>query len=168
MIRLKKDMNNKQALYLLWSTILNQSQVANGTLDKTLDLFERLNLNKNFLTFFKQSTYEKVLESILRKPVIHRFPNRMAEYLYFSIQFIIRKYKNNPYLVFENFNSFFELKTRLMEFRGIGEHKANIAVCIFKKFIKEEDFIINEKNNCSSLFFTLDKEMCILSRLKEE
>lgn len=35
-MQIDNPLNNKQALYLIWATILNQSQSANSTLDKTL------------------------------------------------------------------------------------------------------------------------------------
>lgn len=48
-MQIDNPLNNKQALYLIWATILNQSQSANSTLDKTLEMFQRLSLNENFL-----------------------------------------------------------------------------------------------------------------------
>lgn len=41
-------MNNRQSLYLLWATILNQSQSAEIVLKNTFELFKRLNLLSNF------------------------------------------------------------------------------------------------------------------------
>ena len=41
-------MNNNQSLYLLWATILNQSQSAETVLENTFELFKRLNLLSDF------------------------------------------------------------------------------------------------------------------------
>lgn len=41
-------MNNRQSLYLLWATILNQSQSAETVLKNTFELFKRLKLLSNF------------------------------------------------------------------------------------------------------------------------
>lgn len=39
-------MNNKQSLYLLWATILNQSQSAEIVLKNTFELFKMYYINK--------------------------------------------------------------------------------------------------------------------------
>ena len=167
MMKIDNVLNNKQALYLIWATILNQSQSASITLDKTLELFHRLNLEDNFSDSFAKISYEKILESVPKKPAIHRFPRNMSENLCLSVQLINEKYESSPCRVFENLNSFSELKERLMEFRGIGEHKANIATDIFENYVKKDVFVMKDKNNCVSLFFTLGKEISILNSLKE-
>lgn len=168
MMKIKNPLNNKQSLYLLWVTILNQSQNASVTLDKTLELFRRLELNIVSPKFLKQISYEKLLYAVSKKPAIHRFPKNMANNLYLSIQYLFEEYGGNPCMIFENLDNFDELKIRFMEFRGIGEHKSDVAIDIFKNFIKKDDFTINERNNCASLFFTLDKEIYILNSLREQ
>lgn len=166
-MKIDSTLNNKQALYLIWATILNQSQSASATLEKTLELFQRLNLNENFLDSFAKISYEEILDSVSRKPAIHRFPRNMSKNLYLSVQFINQKYEGSPCMVFENLNTFCELKERLIEFRGIGKHKADIAADIFENYIRKDVFVMKDRNNCVSLFFTLDKEISILNSLKE-
>ena len=160
-MKIDSKLNSKQALYLLWTTILNQSQSANATLEKTLALFERLDLNKVTPEILQKITYEKILDSVSKKPAIHRFKN-----LYLSILQIIDEYEGNPCLIFENFSGFSELKKRLMEFKGIGEHKANIAASIFENFVQKDKFIMKKPSNCESLLLTLDKELQILNGLR--
>ena len=61
-------MNNRQSLYLLWATILNQSQSAETVLENTFELFRRLNLFSNFDKEYKNLDYEK----IEKNPVIEK------------------------------------------------------------------------------------------------
>lgn len=167
-MKIKNELNNKQALYFLWATVLNQSQSANATLDKTLELFKRLDLEKVSPEALSKLTYEKILESVSKKPSIHRFPKNMSKNLYLSIQHISEKYEKKPSLIFKNLESFCVLKQRLMEFRGIGQHKAEVAVDIFENFLKKDNFIIKKSTNCESLLLTFDKEIQILNSLKEK
>ena len=167
-MKIKNELDNKQALYFLWATILNQSQSANATLDKTLELFKRLELEKVLPETLSKITFEKILDSVSKKPSIHRFPRNMSKNLYLSIQDIIQKYEKKPSLIFKNFEDFLKLKQRLMEFRGIGQHKAEVAVDIFENFLKKDKFIIKKATNCESLLLTFDKEIQILNSLKEQ
>ena len=167
-MKIKNELDNKQALYFLWATILNQSQSANATLDKTLELFKRLKLEKVSPEDLSKITFEKILDSVSKKPSIHRFPRNMSKNLYLSIQDIIQKYEKKPSLIFKNFENFLKLKQRLMEFRGIGYHKAQVAADIFENFLKKDNFIIKKSTNCESLLLTFDKEIQILNSLKEQ
>ena len=56
----EKKMNNNQSLYLLWATILNQSQSAETVLENTFELFKRLNLLSDFDKEYKTLDYEKI------------------------------------------------------------------------------------------------------------
>lgn len=47
-------MTNKQALFIIWNAILNQSQNAQKTINSTLVLMERLGLINNFTTSFEK------------------------------------------------------------------------------------------------------------------
>ena len=162
-MKIKSPLNDKQALYFLWATILNQSQSADATLDKTLELFKRLGLEKVSPEALSKLTYEKILDSVSKKPSIN-----MSKNLYLSIQDIVQKYEKKPSLIFKNFEDFLKLKQRLMEFRGIGQHKADVAVDIFENFLKKDNFIIKKATNCESLLLTFDKEIQILNSLKEQ
>lgn len=73
-----KRMNNRQSLYLLWATILNQSQSAETVLKNTFELFKRLNLLSNFDKEYKNLNYENIEKGISTKPCLHRFPRNMS------------------------------------------------------------------------------------------
>lgn len=167
-MKTNSPLNDKQALYFLWATILNQSQSADATLDNTLDLFKRLQLEQINPETLLEITYEKILDAVSKKPAIHRFPKNMSKNLFSSIQLIIQKYEKKPSLIFSDLNNFEEFKKRLLEFRGIGQHKTEVAVDIFKNFLKKDDFTIKAANNCEALLLTFHKEIQILNKLKEQ
>lgn len=130
----EKRMNNRQSLYLLWATILNQSQSAETVLKNTFELFKRLKLLLNFDKEYKNLNYEIIEKGITTKPCLHRFPRNMSMNIWDSICMINQKYKGNPKEVFVKSNVNGNIKGRLMEFQGIGEHKADTAIIILKIF----------------------------------
>lgn len=127
-------MNNRQSLYLLWATILNQSQSAETVLKNTFELFKRLKLLLNLDKEYKNLNYEIIEKGITTKPCLHRFPRNMSMNIWDSICMINQKYKGNPKEVFVKSNVNGNIKGRLMEFQGIGEHKADTAIIILKIF----------------------------------
>lgn len=130
----EKRMNNRQSLYLLWATILNQSQSAETVLKNTFELFKRLKLLLNLDKEYKNLNYEIIEKGITTKPCLHRFPRNMSMNIWDSICMINQKYKGNPKEVFVKSNVNGNIKGRLMEFQGIGEHKADTAIIILKIF----------------------------------
>lgn len=127
-------MNNRQSLYLLWATILNQSQSAETVLKNTFELFKRLKLLLNLDKEYKNLNYEIIEKGITTKHCLHRFPRNMSMNIWDSICMINQKYKGNPKEVFVKSNVNGNIKGRLMEFQGIGEHKADTAIIILKIF----------------------------------
>ena len=141
-------MNNRQSLYLLWATILNQSQSADTVLKNTFELFKRLNLLSNFDKGYKNLDYENIEKCLTTKPCLHRFPRNMSMNIWDSVFVINEKYKGNPKEIFVKSNECDDVKSRLMEFRGIGEHKADTAIIILK--------IYEENKGLNSVFDELD------------
>ena len=158
-------MNNRQSLYLLWATILNQSQSAETVLKNTFELFKRLNLLSNFEKEYKKLNYENIEKGISTKPCLHRFPRNMSINIWDSTCMINEKYKGNPKEVFNKSNSNGDLKSRLMEFRGIGEHKADTAIIILKIFEGNKGLNSVFDAKCTELYKTIGQEMQFLDKL---
>ena len=158
-------MNNRQSLYLLWATILNQSQSAETVLKNTFELFKRLNLLSNFDKEYKKLNYENIEKGIATKPCLHRFPRNMSINIWDSTCMINEKYKGNPKEVFNKSNSNGDLKSRLMEFRGIGEHKADTAIIILKIFEGNKGLNSVFDAKCTELYKTIGQEMQFLDKL---
>lgn len=159
-------MNNRQALYLLWATILNQSQKARQVLLNTKELMNRLGLINNFEISYNLLTYEKIESAILLKPVLHRFPKNMSMYLYSSIANVKENYSNVKD-IFEGSDEIIE--QRLCLFSGIGKHKAETATIIMNAYFRND----NKRNEnifdakCITLQETIDVEFEILNELGE-
>lgn len=160
-----KKMNNRQSLYLLWATILNQSQSAETVLKNTFELLKRLNLLSNFVKEYENLNYENIEKGIATKPCLHRFPRNMSINIWDSICTINEKYNGNPKEVFVESNGNGDIKSRLMEFRGIGEHKADTAIIIFKIFEGNKGLNSVFDAKCTELFKTIGQEMQFLDKL---
>jgi endonuclease III len=161
----EKRMNNRQSLYLLWATILNQSQSAETVLKNTFKLFKRLKLLSNFDKEYKNLNYEIIEKGITTKPCLHRFPRNMSMNIWDSICMINQKYKGNPKEVFAKSNVNGNIKGRLMEFQGIGEHKADTAIIILKIFEGSKGLNSVFEAKCTELFKTIEQEMQFLDKL---
>lgn len=161
-------MNNMQSLYLLWATILNQSQSAEQVLLNTVELFNRLGLKEEFEEEYKKLDYKKIEEAMMKKPCLHRFPKNMSINLASSIYLIDEYYDGKPSKLFEEYENTQEFKKKLMQFRGIGEHKAEIAITIFETYkkINKRSYLFNSK--CRELYKTIGQEMKILDELGDE
>lgn len=158
-------MNNRQSLYLLWATILNQSQSAETVLKNTFELLKRLNLLSNFVKEYENLNYENIEKGIATKPCLHRFPRNMSINIWDSICTINEKYNGNPKEVFVESNGNGDIKSRLMEFRGIGEHKADTAIIILKIFEGNKWLNSVFDAKCTELFKTIGQEMQFLDKL---
>jgi len=160
-------MNNIQSLYLLWATILNQSQDAEQVLQNTLELFDRLGLIKQFDKSYKTLDYKRIEEAMLKRPCLHRFPKNMTINLTSSLDVIEKYYDGIPSKVFKNYKDTQLIKEKLMQFRGIGQHKADTAMIILQTYKNNTvDAIVNSK--CGGLYKTIWKEMEILDKLGDE
>lgn len=119
-------MNDKQSLYLLWATILNQSQSAEVVLKNTFELFKRLNFISDFNKEYKNINYEKIEKSMITKPCLHRFPRNMSMNIWDSLYLINEKYDGKPRKIFE------DLKPTESELKKLKEDYA-LYFDIFKK-----------------------------------
>lgn len=95
-------MNNRQSLYLLWATILNQSQSAEKVLKNTFELFKRLNLISNFDKEYKNINYENIEKGMTTKPCSH-YPK---EFICGNVKKDDLKYIWNNIFVLKQFREF--------------------------------------------------------------
>lgn len=119
----------------------------------------------NFDKGYKNLNYKNIEKGITTKPCLHRFPRNMSMNIWDSVYIINEKYKGNPKEVFTKPNGSDDIKSRLLEFRGIGEHKADTAIIILK--IYEENKGINSvfDAKCMELYKTIWQEIQILDEL---
>ena len=164
-------MTNKQALFIIWNAILNQSQDAQKTIDSTLILMDRLGLINDFTTSFEKLNYDSFFSAITDRPMVHRFYNKMTRDLYFSVEHIVNRFEGFPCNVF-SVQDKQKIINNLLEFRGVGLHKAEIAYMIVDLYNKSNNSNIEniEKNfnSCPALYKTLDSEFEILNNLADK
>lgn len=124
-------MNSRQALALLWITILNQSQSSSIVIKNMPILFDRLKIDEEF----KVIPYEQICYAMTTPTSLHRFPRKMSKYLAESLITINDRFKMCPVDVFSVRQ---EILSNLLLFSGIGEHKANIAIYIYDCILGHE------------------------------
>lgn len=61
---------------------------------------ERLGLINNFTTAFEKINYDLLFASMTTRPMVHRFYNKMARNLYFSVVHIVNRFEGFPCNVF--------------------------------------------------------------------
>ena len=119
-----EQINFKQSLALLWITIMNQSQSSKDVIRNVPILFERL----GFKDEFKICSYEEIYYAMTTPTILHRFPKRMSSYVTESLKVISGRFDENPANIFSDRKDIID---NLILFKGIGQHKANIALYIY-------------------------------------
>lgn len=160
-------MNDKQILFLIWNSILNQSQDAKKTLNNTIVLMYRLGLiNCIVHERIYQLSYKSLYMAMNKEPIIHRFYNKMTNDIWLSVERIKHIFCGNPCNVFVGSKD--NIIENLLGFKGIGLHKAEIAFAVASLY--KGIFVKNYKERiiriCPSLAETIDLEVDILNSLK--
>lgn len=155
-------MNFRQAYFLLWSTILNQGQRSEQVFSNTIELMNRI-------SDLKTEDSKEILKIFKAPYPLHRFPGKMADYIYQSQIQINKDFDGDVRQIFQGDEE--TIVEKLKGFAGIGEHKAKIAARVLtlfeKKRISAENVSFKEFH-CSGLERTLFDELSILQQLEEE
>jgi hypothetical protein len=125
----KINLTKKQSLFLIWNSILNQSQNAEYSIKSTVILMERLNLIDNFEEAYDSLNDDKIIAAFNYYPKIHRFSNRMCQYIILSLDLINKSLDLN--YIFKDSNKIIE---NLTLFPGIGFHKAKLTQCFIEYY----------------------------------
>ncbi len=74
--------------------------------------------------------YEHEIEAAIKdKPALHRYPGRIANYLYLASKHIIDNYQGNGANIWSNTDSAKEIIGRLCAFKGISSKKLLLEQC---------------------------------------
>lgn len=154
-------LSRKQMYYLLWVTIMNQSQSALSVIDNTEELLNRLGDDK----YYDKLEYEQINLCFNTFPKLHRFPNKMAQNIYNSILTINSTFDNDISKVFKGSEK--QVIGNLLQFGGISYHKANLCIhiikCIENRNISSEQ--IRRECNCSITDEILFKELTVIENI---
>ena len=105
-------------------------------------LSKRLN-TFDFNEIIQKYTIEDIEEVIKTKPALHRYPSRMALYIYSAINDIIQKYNVDANNIWMN-RSADEIVKLLEEFKGISHKKASLGTMLL---IRDLGIDIRDKQN---------------------
>lgn len=87
---------------------------------------------------------EKDIENIIRKkPSLHRYPSRMANYIYNAMNDIVTKYNSKAENIWEN-KTAEEIVKSLEKFKGISHKKASLGTLILVRDLEID--ILDKKN----------------------
>ena len=103
---------------------MNQSQNSKIVIRNVSVLLDRLEVRNSFRSF----SCDDIYIAMTFPTTLHRFPKKMSQYLAESLVTIENKFDGNPINVFIDRS---RIINNLLQFKGIGEHKANIAVYIY-------------------------------------
>ena len=161
-----RKLNKMQSIFLIWSTILNQSQSALTVFDNTYELLHKLGITDQFDLIYTSLSYDKIYTFMTEGKSLHRFPRKMSNYLYSSIQLINTSFNGNPQKVFEKNTN---IRKNLMLFQGIGDHKAYVTEQIIDIYTSATPALDIDKicDGCISVADTINKEFCYLDKLSK-
>lgn len=133
-------LNNLNAFII--GLISDQSVKAETAWSLPYKLSERLG-NFEFKEILKKYT-EKDIEDIIReKPSLHRYPSRMANYIYNAMNDIVTKYDSNAENIWKN-KTAAEIVESLEKFKGISHKKASLCTLIL---VRDLEIDIIDKEN---------------------
>lgn len=153
-------LNEKQAYFLLWVTLMSQGQRIDNVFRNVQELMERLNK----LDIVSRKEIEKVF---VQPKALHRFPNKMAGYVYEALLTIEAEFGGDVKKIFCGNEK--RVVNNLLEFKGIGIHKANIGGKVYKMYTNkriERNCIAENQLHCVSLERSILEEMGILRQME--
>lgn len=153
-------LNKSQAFFLLWVTMLNQSQRSEIVIKNTLELMKRLDSIQN-------TNISEIIEIFTQPHSLHRYPKKMAHYVYKGFQVIEQEFQNDVRNIFIGEED--EVIQNLLKFSGIGNHKARIGARIYSVYLDEKISVKIEffdDLRCNILGETIIDELYILNELE--
>lgn len=164
-------MNVNQAYYLLFKTIMSQGQDSQQVMRNSRALLLRLLEEVGDDACLTSVSYGAVSGTMGGSPALHRFPNKMGNFVFEALQVVATEFAGDPRAVFLSAG---ELKSRdlliesLVQFPGIAEHKAKVAATIAGAYFSEERGVEHWESAasiCPQLVHSLDDEIEMLHEI---
>lgn len=92
-------------------------------------LFKRLGYF-DFEKIIKEQSVESIEAVIKEKPALHRYPRRMAEYIFFAMEKIVKEYDSNAENIWKNDLDAENIVSKLEAFKGISHKKAALGTLL--------------------------------------
>lgn len=84
----------------------------------------------DFDRIIKEQSVESLEAIIKEKPALHRYPRKMAEYIFFAIKKIVEEYDSKAENIWKNDLNAEHVVAKLEEFKGISHKKAALGTLL--------------------------------------
>lgn len=84
----------------------------------------------DFNKIIKEQSVESLEAIIKEKPALHRYPKKMAEYIFFAIKKIVKEYDSKAENIWKNNLDAKYVVSKLEEFKGISHKKAALGTLL--------------------------------------
>ena len=84
----------------------------------------------DFCRIAEEETVESLETIIKEKPALHRYPRKMAEYIFFAVNKIVKEYYSDVENVWKNDLNAEQVVAKLEEFKGISHKKAALGTLL--------------------------------------
>lgn len=84
----------------------------------------------DFERILKEESVESLENIIKEKPALHRYPRKMAEYIYTAIEKVVNEYSSNISNMWKNNKDAEIIVKNLEEFKGISHKKATLGTLL--------------------------------------
>lgn len=128
-------MTDLQAIILIWLTLFNQGQRAEKTLKDVIEFSKQF--GNDYQRFIKMDYYQ-IEKAIYFPRKLHRFPKKMAMYIFDSLSTINERFDGKASKVFWNVG---KVQENLLLFKGIGEHKARVGTYFSECFFDMDNVV---------------------------
>lgn len=122
--------------------ISDQSVKAEVAWSLPYKLSERIG-NFDFNKILSEYDESDIENFIKEKPALHRYPSRMANYIYSAMNDIVTKYDSNAENIWKN-KTASEIVSSLEQFQGISHKKASLGTLILVRDMNAD--ILNKEN----------------------
>ena len=84
----------------------------------------------DFCRIAKEETVESLEAIIKEKPALHRYPRKMAEYIFFAVNKIVKEYNSDIENAWKNDLNAEQVVAKFEEFKGISRKKAALGTLL--------------------------------------
>ncbi len=137
----KSFLNNNSNAFLI-GLIADQSVKAELAWSLPYNLNDRIGTFdfENIVDSYTEDELEQVIKT---KPALHRYPNRMAMYIYNAMKDVLEKYEGSASNIWEG-KSAEEIVSNLEEFKGISHKKASLGTLLL---VRDMGLSVPDKEN---------------------
>jgi uncharacterized HhH-GPD family protein len=135
-VMLRKIIDKRTANAFLFGNIFNQQQSSGQSFLGPYILEERLSSIDP--AFILQCEFLELINCMSQKPAIHPMARTMTQRIISASQLLVDKYGSDARNIWDNIKDPGIISKRLIEFPGIGLHKAQVALYLLSTYVLED------------------------------